>query len=512
MAGNTVVMSTIKQLIQLHRQGFGKKPIGRMLEISKNTVKTYLAKIKASPLDLDKLLAMEDPELEAHLHAGNPAYKQTRYDLFKEMLPYLVRELSKTGVTKYLLWQEYCEKYSDFYSYSQFCFHLTQYLSAANPSMVLQHKPGEKLFVDFAGQKMAYVDSSTGENIACHILIATLPYSDYGFAIAVPSQSIENFIYALNSSLLYFGGTPRVLVPDNLKSAVTKADRYEPTLNKLMEDFANHYAFYIIPTRTASPKDKALVENHVKLFYNRVHAKLRHQTFLSIKDLNKAIAEKMREHNQTRMQNQNHCREEKFLAEEKPLLKPLPEKVFEIKYYKFLKVAQNNHICLRKVYYSVPFKHIGCKVTVIYTRSLVSIYYNGEQIALHPRDDRRKYNTIKEHLCSHHQHYLSRSPDYFIRKAARQCPHLEELIRLIFSHKKGHPEQHYRTCEGLLSLQRKSDAQAFQQACQKAIYHENYSYQFVNNLLKNKMTEDKPTTNQKKPPAHSNIRGKNYFS
>jgi transposase len=512
MAGKTIVMSTIKQLIQLHRQGMGKKPIARTLSISKNTVKAYLEKVKASPLKFEQLMTMDDPELEAHLHAGSPAYKQSRYDQLKDMFPYLVRELSKTGVTKYLLWQEYCEKHSDCYSYTQFCFHLSQHLSANSPSMVLHHNPGDKLFVDFAGQKMAYVDTDTGEKIACHILVATLPYSDYGFAIAVPSQSIEDFIYALNCCLLYFGGVPEVLVPDNLKSAVTKANRYEPTINRLMEDFGNHYDLCIVPTRTASPKDKALVENHVKLFYNRVHAKLRNQTFLSLSDLNKAIAEKMRAHNQTRMQNYNHCREEKFLAEEKPLLKSLPDKVFEIKYYRQLKVAQNNHICLNKVYYSVPFKHIGRKVTVIYTRSLVRIYCNGDQVALHPRDDRRKYNTIKEHLCSHHRHYLSRSPDYFIRMASRRCSQLEELVRLIFSCKKGHPEQHYRTCEGLLSLQRKSEAKAFQQACQQAIIYENYSYQFVSNMLKNKMTEAHlGITQQKEPPVHTNIRGKDYY-
>lgn len=512
MAGNIADMSTIKQLIQLHRQGMGIKPIRRTTKLSKNTVRTYLKKVKASPLSFEELLAMEDPELEAHLHAGNPAYKQSRFDQFKDWLPYLTKELSKTGVTRSLLWEEYCQKHPDGYSYTQFCFHLSQYVSASNPSMVLHHKPGEKLFVDFAGQKMAYIDPDTGQNIECHILVATFPYSDYGFAMAVPSQGLEDFIFALNCCLLHFGGAPMVLVPDNLKSAVTKAHRYEPTLNRLMEDFANHYDLSIIPTRTASPKDKALVENHVKLFYNRVHAKLRHRTFFSLSDLNKAIAEKMRKHNQTRMQNHNHCREEKFLAEEKPLLKPLPEDVFEVKYYRHLKVAQNNHIQLNKVYYSVPFQHIGRQVTVIYTRSLVRIFYNGEQIALHSRDDRRKYNTIKEHLCSHHQHYLSRSPDYFINKAARQCPKLEELMRMIFSHKKGHPEQHYRTCEGLLNLQKKNDAQAFKKACQQAIDYENYSYHFVNNLLKNKMFKDDPSAQQQKePPAHENVRGKDYF-
>jgi transposase len=270
MAGKPKPMSQIKQLLQLHQQGEGKKTIARILGISKNTVKNYLAKIDSLQLSLPVLLALEDPVLEAKFHAGNPAYKEERFEHFKDKLDYFAQELKTTGVNKKLLWDEYKQDYPDGYSYTQFCFHLAQQLVARKPSMVLQHKAAEKLFIDFAGKKLSYIDRNTGEVIYCQVFVACLPYSDYSFAMAVSSQNTEDFLYALGCCLRELGGVPRILVPDNLKSAVIKASRYEPDINRAMEDFANHYHTTVIPARARKPKDKALVENQVKLIYSRV--------------------------------------------------------------------------------------------------------------------------------------------------------------------------------------------------------------------------------------------------
>jgi len=420
MAGKIKTMSQIKQLLQMHKQGKAIKSIARSLGISKNTVKSYLARQKQLRLEVEQLLVLDDPILEKKFFAGNPAYKDERYETFKENLDYFIKELNETGVNKRLLWEEYKEGLPNGYGYTQFCHHLNQHQKAKKPSMVLEHLPGEKLFVDFAGKKMSYVDRETGEIFECNVFVACLPHSDYAFAIAVKTQSVEDFLFALRKCLEYLGGVPEVLVPDNLKAAIIKANRYEPDINRALEDFCNHYGMTVIPARVVSPKDKALVENQVKLIYSRVYAKLRRQIFFDISSLNKAIGEKLKKHNQTRMQLKPYCREEKFLANEKPLLKPLPDNVYEVKYYKKLKVAKNNHIQLTcdLHYYSVPYQWIGQMVKVIYTRSMVRIYAKGEQIAIHPRDYRvGKYSTIKEHLCSHHQHYLDRSPAYYISKA-----------------------------------------------------------------------------------------------
>lgn len=178
-------MSQIKQLLRLHQQDEGRKTIARKLGMSKNTVKAYLDKLAVLPLTIEALLALEDPVLESKFHAGNPAYTQDRFDYFKNKLDYFVTELKRIGVNKRLLWQEYRQQCSDGYSYSQFCFHLSQHLIAAKPSMVLHHQAAEKLFIDFAGKKHSYVDADTGEVVYCHVFVACLPYSDYSFAMAV---------------------------------------------------------------------------------------------------------------------------------------------------------------------------------------------------------------------------------------------------------------------------------------------------------------------------------------
>lgn len=508
MAGKPKRMSIIKQLIYLHRQGMGKKTIANKLGISKNTVKSYLYKIESGGFDTSTLLSLEAPELEAKLFAGTPSYKeQNRYEHLVSRLPYYAKELNKTGVTQYLLWQEYLEENPDGYRKTQFCHHLNQYLRTQKPTMVLQHKAGEKLFIDFAGKPLSYIDKSTGEIIQCQVFVACLPYSDYCFAMAVHSQKIEDFIEALSHCLKHFGGVPQVLVPDNLKSAVVRSNRYEPCINQVLEDFANHYGTTVTPARVRRPQDKALVENQVKLIYSRVYAKLRNRYFFDIHSLNKAIFEMVLLHNQTRMQQKDYCREEKFIADEKHTLKPLPETAFEIKYYKEYKVAKNNHIQLveDKHYYSVPFTYIGSKVKVVYTRNLVNIYAKGDKIACHVRNYQKgKYTTNREHLCSAHNHYLDRSPEYYLSKA-QFSDNLHKLFEHIFNQPK-HPEQLYRTCQGLLNLCRVSNKNEFDKACQIALDNHSYSYQFILNILKNKMTADTGQTIDLPLPEHSNIR------
>ena len=265
MAGKTRPMSQIKQLLQLHKQGMKLNTIARSLGISRNTVKSYLHKLSLLEIDIDTLLSLDDPILEVRFHAGNPAYLDGRFEYFKSCLAYYESELKRKHVTRKILWQEYRQEQKQGYGYTQFCYHLTQQLVARKPTMVLIHNPGEKLFVDFAGDKISYIDPDTGEIIYCQVFVACLPYSDYSFAMAVPSQGIEDFIYALSCALVYFGGAPQILVPDNLKSAIVKANKYDPEVNRALEDFANHYNFAVVPARVRKPQDKALVENQVKL-------------------------------------------------------------------------------------------------------------------------------------------------------------------------------------------------------------------------------------------------------
>lgn len=514
MAGKPKPMSQIKQLLQLHNQGKAIKYIARSLGISKNTVKAYLEKASLDKMDIPSLLKLEDPVLEGRFHPGNPSYKDVRYEQFKDHIDYFIKELDRVGVTKQLLWEEYKRDYPQGYSHSQFCYHLKQHQVASKPSMVLTHKAGEKLYMDFAGKKLSYVNPATGELIYCQVFVACLPYSDYSFVMAVRNQGVEDFLFALSCCLNELGGVPQLLVPDNLKSAIIRASPYEPNINRALEDFVNHYGTTVVPARSRKPKDKALVENQVKLIYNRVYAKLRNLQFFDLPSLNTAITEKVHDHNQTRMQQKGYCREERFLADEKHLLQPLPEHPFELKHYRELKVAKNNHLYLAqdKHYYSVPYIHIGSRVKVIYTRSIVSVYSKGKRIAVHIRDYKRGgYSTQKDHLCSSHQHYLDRSPEYYMNKAMSRCEELHRLFKLLFNQDR-HPEQLYRSCDGLLSLSRKTDPEIFKKACQMAIEHQNYSYGFVLNIIKNKMTDQEDTTHKQALPNHKNIRGKDYYT
>jgi len=516
MAGKTRPMSQIKQLLQLCKQGESIKFIVRSLSMSRNTVKSYLHKVEESSVSIESLLLLDDQALAAWFHSGNPAYKDDtkRYEYFTGRIDYFLGELKRTGVTRLLLWKEYYADHPQGYRYTQFCYHLDQHSKASKPSMILTHVPGEKVFIDFAGKKLSYVDMATGEIIECQVFVACLPYSDYSFAMAVRSQCVEDFLHALSSCLQNFGGVPQMIVSDNLKSAVIKANSYEPELNRSMEDFANHYSCAVVPARAIHPKDKALVENQVKLIYNRVYAQLRNIIFTSLSSLNDGIIGKVREHNQTRMQQKPYCREERFISDERHLLHSLPAQKFEIKHYKEYKVAKNNHIylCEDKHYYSVPFKWIG--IQVIYTRTLVHIYAQGNQIAIHPRDiSMGKYSTDREHLCSAHNHYNDRSPDYYINKAMQKSSLFGGFITMLFKQNK-YPEQLYRSCDGLLSLCQKSELSDFEKACQIAMEYQNFNYTFVRNILENKITkqEYKNESNTKKTlPIHENIRGKEYY-
>jgi transposase len=514
MAGTITRMSKIKQVLQLHQLGFSNRHIGKQLGLYKQTVNDYVCKLKAHNYDIAELLTLDDPVMEARFMAGNPAYTEDRFLIFKDKIPYFEKELARAHVKRMTIWEEYIGEHPDGYRYSQFCYHLNQMKTARHPSAILEHQPGEKLFIDFAGDTVAYIDRETGEIRQAQVFVACFPYSDYTFVMAVRSQSTDDFLYALCCALRHLGGSPKILVPDNLKAAVIKADKYEPDLNRLMDDFANHYGFVVLPARVRKPKDKASVENQVKIIYTRVYAKLRNETFFSIEDINHAFEIKIREHNQTRMQQKGYSRQEKFLAEEKVLLTPLPTCEFQVKYYTSLTVAHNNCIYLGrdKHYYSVHHSYIGRKVEVIYTRTLVCIYCDGNCIATHSRVIGFGYTTVKDHLCSTHKHYKERSPEYYIKLAKTRSESLSALVSLNFEQQEI-PEVIYRRCDGLMSLQRKTDPTIFEKACQYALENNVLSYKSLQRIIENKTYLIQEESFEQKPlPKHENIRGREYYT
>jgi len=511
MAGKVTEMSKIKQLIQLHDSGVSNRRIANALSLDRETVNRYVHKLKAVNMQSVELIELDEPVLEGKFIAGTAAYTDHRFEEFKELLPYFENELKRKHVTRHLLWREYLMKNPAGYRYTQFCYHLNQLLVARRPSAVLTHGAGEKLFVDFAGDRLEIIDIQTGEATPVHVFVACLPYSDYTFIMAVKRQTSEDFLHALACCLKHLGGCPKIIVPDNLKAAVVKTDRYEPALNRLMDDFANHCGFGVMPARIYHAKDKAKVENQVRIIYSRVYAKLRNQHFFSLEELNRALAEKTMEHNQTRMQRTGYSRQEKFLADEKHLLGALPKMEFEVRYYTDLRVGQNNHIYLGRDrhYYSVPYTYTGQKVQVVYTRTLVRIFCKNERIATHERVTGSGYTTVAEHLCSAHQHYNRRSPDYYIETAKKRSAVLSEIITRIFNRPQS-PELFYRTCDGLLSLCRKTDPERFEKACQIALENHVFSYGFIKSLIENNFLFGE-TEICKPLPTPDDTRGKQYY-
>ncbi|MCF0224530.1 MAG: IS21 family transposase, partial [Fibrobacter sp.] len=278
MAGTTKEMSLIKQVILLKQKGESNRGIARSLSINKETVNRYMKVITRNGWSLDMLLSKDDPELEKMFHAGNPAYTDSRMEEFLQLLPYYKEQLSnpKNHVSRQVLYEEYKASHQDGYGQSQFYYHLKQNLVAQKDVVAVlsnTYKPGEKLMVDFAGDKLSYVDIETGEEIKAEVFVACLPYSDYTYVICVPSQKTEDFLHAIRMCFEHLGGVTPIVTPDNLKSAVISNDRHEPKLNKALEDMGNYYHFVVLPCDPVRPTQKALVEDSVKITYNRVYAK-----------------------------------------------------------------------------------------------------------------------------------------------------------------------------------------------------------------------------------------------
>ena len=519
MAGKTKEMSQIKQLLLLKKEGVSNRKAAGIIGINKETVNNYVRKALADELGIDGLLRLDDPVLEHRLKGGSPAYPDRRFGVFKELLPYLEEEMKRKHVTLKLLWEEYVEEHpDDHYSLTQFRFHYNQNAEARKdtPSTVLadMRTGGEKLFLDFAGDTMGYVDAETGETVKCQAFVATLPASDYGYLLFVPSQRTEDFVYAVTQCLRHLGGVPRMLVPDNLKAAVVKTDRYEPSINRVLEDMGNHYGTVVVPARPRHPKDKSSVEGSVRLVYMRVFAELRNEMFRSLEELNAAAADKMRKHNQKRMQKNPYTREERFLAVDRPNLKPLPPEDFEIVSYTDLKVSSNCCVYLGRDqhYYSVPYRHISKTAHVAYTRSLVKIYVDGGLVATHARDyGRGKYTIVEEHLASRSSEYRGLSADRYIERAEKASTVLGDVVRHIFYSSRMPAETHYRTCDGLLSLQRSTDPEIFRTACETALSHGRCNYGFIRALVESKCAGVGQAASPSSPPAHENIRGREQF-
>ena len=527
MAGTVKDMSLIKQVLQLKQLGESNRGISRKLPIDKETVNRYVKTMTVNGWNIDDLLKKDDPELERMFHAGSPAYSDSRMTNFLNKLPYFREQLTnpKNHMTRQLLYEEYIKDSPNGYGKSQFYFHLKQNLVAQKDCTAMlseTYNPGEKLMVDFAGDKLSYVDIETGEIVKVEVFVACMPYSDYTYVICVPSQKTEDFLFAIRMCLEHLGGVPPILTPDNLKSAVISNDRHEPKLNKALEDMGNYYHFVVLPCDPKEPTQKALVEDGVRNTYNRIYAKLRKRTFYSLLELNHAVWEQMELYNRTRMQKRPYSREERFHAMEKNRLKPLPKDIYEMKYYANLQVQTNSFVELRhdKIthFYSAPYVHVGKKALVIFTRSIVNIYIDGIQVASHARKHEYGYTYVKEHLASNCRAIMERSASYYMSWAAHISPDCKDYITEVFNPlRTNQPEEvYYKLCAAIMSLSRKYELEVLNLTCRQCMECKVFSYSKFEAILKRnslKASADEPAFcfDAPIPTNHANMRGSDYF-
>ena len=363
-------------------------------------------------------------------------------------------------------------------------------------------------------------DLETGEVVKVEVFVGCMPYSDYIYVTCVPSQRTEDFIFAIRMCLEHLGGVPPIITPDNLKAAVVKADRHEPKINDALRDMGNHYGFVVLPCGPASPTQKALVEDAVRITYNRIAAKLRKREFYSLLELNKAVSELAGQVNQSRMQKRPYTREERFHAMEKPHLKPLPENIYEMRYYADLKVQNNGFVELRHDktthFYSVPYIHIGRMAKVVFTRAWIKIYVDGKLAATHPRKHEYGYTYENEHLASNSKAILERSASYYITWAGKKSEDCKAYITEVFNPKRTkQPEEvYYRLCSAILSSYRKYETALVDLTCRQCLENRIFTYKKFEAILKhNHMTqaEDEPSLFAPATTDHANMRGNGYF-
>lgn len=515
MANKIILMTKLRQILRLYAEGESKRRISELTAISRNTLKKYILQFRKGQFTIDSISEMSDHELELVFGTTVEPPKDRRFEELQRLLPAYEKEMKRKGVTMTLLWKQYRKDYPEGYEITQFYLYLRQYCKRFKPVMHMEHKAGDKMYIDFAGEKLSITDRDTGEIRSVEVFAAILGCSQLMYAEAVVSQKKEDLIRACENALQFFGGVPSAIVPDNLKSAVTKSSKYEPTINETFADFAEHYNTAVLPARAYRPKDKSLVEGMVKIIYRCIYSSISTQVHFSLNSLNAAILEALEINNRTMFKGRDYSRRQQFEELEKSALQPLPAYRYEFKQQAIVTVMKNGHVCLGadKHYYSVPYRYIGKKVKILFTAIVVEIFFHYERIASHQREHRKyHYTTLDEHLASAHRYISDWTPEKFIEQARAVHEDLAQYINLVIEGKQ-HPEQAYKSCSGILNLARKVGAERLLNACRRAHSFGVYNYPIVQQILEKNLDRlsDEEQHQTLTMPHHHNIRGSDYY-
>lgn len=515
MAQQSLAMNEIKEVFRLKFElKQSNRSIAQSLGIGRSTVGDYVARFNkvglSWPLPADMSHSQIMNQLFCRPEVVGPVHSKPLPD-FKAM--YL--DLKRKGVTLMLLWDEYRMEHPDGYSYTQFCEHYKRWQWHLSVVMRQEHVAGDKMFVDYSGLTVPVIDRQTGEVRMAEIFVAVLGASNYTYAEASFSQDSRSWIMSHVRALEYFGGVPRAMVPDNLKSAVTRPCRYSPLINQNYYDMATYYGSCVMPARVRKPRDKAKAEGGVCLVQRWILARLRHRVFFSLEELNAAIAELLIKLNNKPMQKIKKSRREIFEEVEKAALLPLPSQSYQFTELHKVRVNIDYHFEVEKHYYSAPHALKGEPLDVRVTQNIVEAFLDGKRVVAHKRSYRPyKFTTLKEHMPPSHQHHAQWSPERVIRWGHNIAPNVGLVCEVIVAKKK-HPEQGCRSALGVIRFEKKYGKERLIKACERAMVLRSASYNTVKMILENK-TENAPLPQESLPFAptlsrHENIRGAIYY-
>ena len=514
MAKPRLSMRKIKEVLRLSYQcGLSARQVALSANVSRSTVKDYLVRAERTGISWPAAEDLSEQQIDERLFPSKPL------DVCApKALPdcdYIYQELKshkKFNLTLDLLWREYKEQYPDGYQYSQFCELYRRWRKKLDYSMRQDHRGGEKLFVDY-GEGLNLVAPKSGEPISTQLFVAVWGASNYTYAEATLTQQLPDWIGSHVRAFSYFGCVPKIVVPDCLKGAVSRACLYEPELNPTYAEMAEHYGICVLPARPAHPKDKAKVEAGVLIAKRWILSALRHRTFYSLTEINSAIGELLERLNSRELRKLKKSRRELFDLFDRPQAKPLPEKAYEYAEWKLATVNIDYHIEVDKHYYSVPFRLVRDKLNVRLTASTVEAFTKGERVAAHARSFiPHTHSTLKDHMPAAHQKYLEWTPSRIVTWAQKIGPATAQLVEKIIA-SRTHPEQAYRSCLGILRLEKHYPKERLEKASKRALKFGAHSFRSLKNILSSGLDrlEENESNAELALGPHENIRGSHYY-
>ncbi|MDA1258929.1 MAG: IS21 family transposase [Chloroflexi bacterium] len=492
-------------------QKLSVRKVARSCGLARSTVSDYLTRAHAAGLGWPLPEGMAEEHLDALLFPVRECLSAPRA---QPDLIYMRNEMRGPHVTLQLLWEEYRVHTPEGYSYSQYCQLYRDWLGKQAVSLRQEHRAGEKLFVDYAGDTIPIIDAETGMVTRGHLFVAVLGCSNYTYAEVTPTEQLPDWIGAHVRSLEFIRGVPLVVVPDNTKTAVKNPCRYDPDINLTYQELAEHYGFAVIPARSRRPKDKAKVEGGVLIAERWILAALRHHMFFSLGEVNAAVGRLLTRLNDHPFKKLPGCRRDVFERMERPVLKPLPERRYELAEWKGdIGVNVDYHVEIDGHYYSVPFGLIKRRVSARYTQASVECFHKSQRVAVHARSFLKgRHTTLPEHRPPAHQQHLAWTPERIESWAATIGPHCRAAAHQIMA-SRPLPEHGFRPCLGLIRLGKRYSNARVNQACGRAIKLNIVGYRHIENMLKS--GRDRLPLPEAQPApvivAHDNVRGAEYY-